>query len=53
MNVNINLDSSIEFILSISSYLVGGILYYIDILILYYKIIFMGVNIKTKAGFKC
>ncbi len=53
MNVSINLDSFIEFILSISSYLVRGIRYYIDMFILYYKVISLGVTIKIKVGFTC
>jgi uncharacterized membrane protein YjfL (UPF0719 family) len=53
MNVDINLDSSIEFVLSIFSYLVWGLFYYIDMLILYYKIIFPRLNMKIKAGVTC
>jgi hypothetical protein len=53
MNISINLDSCIEYILSIFTYLVWGLFYYIDMLILYYKVISLGVNIKIKVGFIC
>ena len=48
-----NLDSFIELIISLPVILIYGLLYYVDILILHFKVDFFDVKITINEVFTC